>query len=81
LDYGEGVFIAGLEEGSPAEKAGLHLGDIIVGGENYPIQNMNRFHGVMANWPQGETILIQVRRWEKKEWKKHSVRVLLGVPN
>lgn len=79
LEYGDGVFIAGLEEESPAAKSGLQLGDIIVGGEKYPIHNLNRFHGVMANWPQGEKILIHVKRKQGDRWESHSYETLLGT--
>ncbi len=80
LDYGDGVFVAGLEEDCPSEKAGLQTGDILIRGGGYPIYNLNRFHGVMANWPQGESIKIQIRRLEGKEWKTHEFTVLLGRP-
>ena len=79
LEYGDGVFIAGLDDGSPAEKAGIRLGDVVTGGADYSIHNLNRFHGVMANWPQGETITIRVKRLEEKEWKTLEFRVRLGA--
>jgi serine protease Do len=61
-EYGDGVFVAGVTLESPAEKAGLDTGDIIYEIEGYPIGNLNRFHGVVGNWPQGETIRVTVRR-------------------
>lgn len=80
LSYGKGVFVAGLEEGCPADKTGLLPGDIIIKGGGYPIHNLNRFHGVMANWPQGETITIMVRRYESEEWKTYNLSIYLGKP-
>lgn len=81
LEYGDGVFFAALEEGCPADKAGIKLGDILFEAEGYRIYNLNRFHGVMGNWPQGETIRLKVKRLnDKKEWETHEFRVFLGDP-
>lgn len=80
-EYGDGVFAAALEEGCPADRAGMKLGDILFESEGYRIVNSNRFHGVMGNWPQGETIRIKVKRLnEKKEREVHELRVFLGDP-
>ena len=82
LEYGDGVFVAGLAEGCPAEKAGVNLGDLLFEAEGYRIYNANRFHGVMGNWPQGETIRIKVKRLnDKKEWGVHEFSVFLGDPD
>ncbi len=81
LEYGDGVFVAGLQEGCPADQAGLKLGDILVEAEGYRIYNANRFHGVLGNWPQGETIRIKVKRLDdKKEWEVREFSVFLGDP-
>jgi serine protease Do len=75
-EYGDGVFVAGLTSDTPAEKAGFENGDIIFEVEGYRIYNANRFHGVVSNWPQGETVKVKVRRGtEVKELK-----VFLGNP-
>jgi len=74
--YGDGVFVAGVEEDSPAAKAGFENGDIIFEIEGYRVYNANRFHGVVSNWPQGERLRVKVRRKvEEKELK-----VFLGNP-
>lgn len=75
-EYGDGIFVAGVTVDTPAEKAGFETGDIVYEIEGYRIGNANRFHGVVGNWPQGETIRVTVRRkLEKKELK-----VYLGDP-
>jgi serine protease Do len=74
--YGDGVFVAGVEEESPAAKAGFETGDIIFEIEGYRVWNANRFHGVVSNWPQGERLRVKVRR--KLEVKE--LKVFLGNP-
>lgn len=81
LEYGDGVFVAGIDEGCPADKAGMKLGDVIFEAEGYRIYNANRFHGVMGNWPQGDTIKVKVKRIdEKKEWQVVELSIFLGDP-
>jgi serine protease Do len=61
-EYGDGVFVAGITPDTPGAKAGFANGDIIFEIEGYRILNANRFHGVVSNWPQGETVKVKVRR-------------------
>jgi serine protease Do len=75
-EYGDGVFIETIKEETPAARAGFQLNDIVLQVENYRIYNSNRFHGALANWPQGEWVRVKVlRKGETKE-----LRVFLGEP-
>jgi serine protease Do len=60
--YGDGIFVAGVVQDSPASKAGFEPGDIVFEIEGYRVTNANRFHGLLGNWPQGETVKVKVRR-------------------
>ena len=75
-EYGDGVFVAGVTSESPAARAGFDTGDIIFEIEGYRIVNANRFHGVVSNWPQGETVKVKVRRGLVEK----ELSVLLGNP-
>jgi serine protease Do len=75
-EYGDGVFVAGVAEGTPADRAGFETGDIVVEIEGYRIHNLNRFHGVVGNWPQGETVRAKVRR----RGEVRELKVFLGDP-
>jgi serine protease Do len=75
-EYGDGVFVAGVTLETPAEKAGFETGDIIYEIEGYRIGNLNRFHAVVGNWPQGETVAVTVRR----RIERKTLKVFLGDP-
>ena len=79
-EYGDGVFIGGIDEDSAAEKAGLKLGDIVyhIAGER--ITNANRFHGVVGAHPAGTIARFKGKRWsgEKKAFEGFEAKVLLG---
>lgn len=75
-EYGDGVLVAAVTEDTPAARAGFEIGDLIVGVEEYRIHNLNRFHGAVGNWPQGETVRVRVRR----AGVERELRVLLGDP-
>ncbi len=75
-EYGDGVFVAGVTEETPAGRAGFQNGDILFEIEGNRVYNLNRFHGVVGNWPQGESIRVKVRR--KGEVKE--LKVFLGDP-
>lgn len=81
--YGDGVFVAGIEENSPGAKAGLDIGDLLVEAGGQRCFNANRFHGIVGTYPQGETIPVRARRWnkEKKEWSEFEVSIFLGDPS
>ena len=79
-EYGDGTFIFSIDEGCPADKAGLKEGDILysIGGQR--ITNNNRFHGVIGTYPAGSLVPVKAKRWnkEKKAFDGIEARVLLG---
>lgn len=65
-DYGEppdpGLVISGVREGSPAEKAGLKAGDLIVKVAGKTIANIYDYMNTLAERKPGDTIEIVVKR-------------------
>ena len=80
-EYGDGVLVVGLTEDTPAAKAGLKEGDIVVKIAGHRIVNDNRFHGVLSTYPQTSIVPIAVRRKVAGEWKDLELKVWLGDPN
>ncbi|HLG98130.1 MAG TPA: DegQ family serine endoprotease [Bryobacteraceae bacterium] len=58
----QGVAIAQVEPNSPAEHAGLKVGDVITGINGTPIQDVNEFRLQVAGFAPGTTIHLKVAR-------------------
>lgn len=67
---GEGVLITGVEKDTPAAKAGLKAGDVIVQMADKPIKASVDIHEALAALKKGDTISISVMRHGKKETLK-----------
>lgn len=63
---GEGFAIIGTKEGSPAERAGLRKGDIIVLMDGKAVRNIYDFMGVLSEHRPGDTISVTVTRGKRK---------------
>ncbi|NLZ53737.1 MAG: trypsin-like serine protease [Thermoanaerobacteraceae bacterium] len=57
-----GVYVAGVEKGSPAYKAGIKTGDIITKLANERVSSMAKLRQVMYNLDVGEQVYIEIRR-------------------
>ncbi|MGN1370329.1 MAG: S1C family serine protease [Aristaeellaceae bacterium] len=60
----DGVFITKVEEGAPAEKAGLLAGDIIVDVNDTVITDANQLISLVGQYKAGDTLQIKVYRAE-----------------
>jgi S1-C subfamily serine protease len=61
-----GVLVVSVEEGSPAQKAGLSEGDVIVGFDGQPIAGIDDLHKVLTDEKVGvKTTLTVIRRTER----------------
>lgn len=58
----EGVLIAGIEKGSPAEKAGLQQGDIILEYNNKTIKSLQSFRYDISMINPGQQVQLKVHR-------------------
>ena len=66
LPVEKGVLVVGVEEGGPAQKAGLKEGDVIVGFEGQPVEGMDDLHKLLTDERVGvESDLSVIRRSEK----------------
>jgi hypothetical protein len=71
---GEGVLIAGVIPGSPAEKAGMKKGDLLVEVDGTPVEDLAQYAEVLKEHAPGDEIpLVFVR-----DSKRVTVRVTLG---
>jgi len=66
LEGVEGVLIASVEEDTPAERAGLEPGDVIVEFDDVAIQSVSQFRMVVARVAPGEKTSIVVLRDGKR---------------
>ncbi len=76
-DFGEGiqgVKFADVSAGSPAAKAGLQAGDIMVEFDGKPIQNLYDFTYALRGKKPGDEVMVKVTR----EGKPLEVKVLLS---
>ncbi len=64
---GEGVLIIRVEKNTPAEKAGLKAGDVMVQMGDQKVTDAGSVHQVMADMKKGDTVVIMVVRHGKKE--------------
>lgn len=60
----DGVFITKVEEGTPAERAGLLAGDIIVDVNDTVITDANQLISLVGQYKAGDTLQIKVYRAE-----------------
>ncbi|MBN8832866.1 MAG: hypothetical protein ABS68_08350 [Niastella sp. SCN 39-18] len=63
---GTGVYIDGVSEGRPAQKAGLQHGDVVVQLGDYKISDMQAYMKALGKFSKGETTRVKVIR-DKQE--------------
>ena len=61
-DGGQGAVIANVEEGSPASKAGIEEGDVVLAINDVPITGRTGMIAVVRDAQPGDTIKIKVER-------------------
>jgi S1-C subfamily serine protease len=61
-----GVVVLGVEENSPAKRAGLREGDIIVALEGHPVTGVDDLHRVLTDVHVGVSCTLTVLRWTEK---------------
>ncbi len=57
-----GVYIEGVEEGTPAEEAGILAGDVVIEYQGSPVLSFRQFRRLVADTPPGRTVDILVNR-------------------
>jgi serine protease Do len=63
----KGALVAEVNPGSPAEKAGIHRGDIIIEFNGHPIHEMNELPRLVAETPPGSKATLKVLRNGKEK--------------
>jgi serine protease Do len=70
LDDTKGALVSKVEPGSPADKAGLKSGDVIVEFDGTPIEKMEELPRRVANSPVGEDAeVVALRKGERKTFE------------
>ena len=79
LKIPEGVYIVETQPDSPAEKAGLCIGDVIVKFEGEKIGTHEDLQSVLQYYKAGSTVTITVQRLQNGQYQAVDVPVTLGV--
>jgi S1-C subfamily serine protease len=61
-----GVVVISVEENSPAKRAGLREGDVIVALESHPVAGVDDLHRVLTDVRVGVSCALTVIRWTEK---------------
>ena len=63
---GPGVRAEGIVEGSPAAKAGIAAGDVIIRINEQPVANLQEYSNLLRTLKPGQTVSVVLRRGEKE---------------
>ncbi|HLZ61555.1 MAG TPA: trypsin-like peptidase domain-containing protein [Ktedonosporobacter sp.] len=74
LPIGRGVFVGGVTSGSPAAKAGLKEGDIIVQVDNKVVNDLSSLADALLSKSPGDTVSVQIYRGRQQQ----TINVTLG---
>jgi len=62
MDYEPGVLIVQVQEGSPAEEAGIQEGDLIKEINRKSVKDMKTYQGLMGSIKKGGNVLFRIKR-------------------
>ncbi len=84
IDAGRGVLVAAVEPGSPADRAGIARGDIILEAAGQPVDSPEQLKAAIDAKKAGDTIALKVRHGDavramKVELADQDGRPVLGV--
>ncbi len=74
----QGVYVSGIDEGTPAAKGGMLQGDIITKFDGIRLYSEEDLRETLEYYKAGETVEILVMRIENGEWKENTLTVELG---
>lgn len=74
IDVGQGILVAQVSEDSPAEKAGLRQGDVIVNFRGEPVKDIGSFRNRVSLTPPGSTEELTILR----NGKRKNLKVTIG---
>ena len=74
----EGIYLQLVHAGTPAEAAGLLIGDIIVQLGDEPIANTGEMSKFLIAHQPGETVDITFYREEEEGWRELTIEITLG---
>ena len=74
IEPGQGILIAQTSENSPAEKAGLRQGDIIVAYRGQPVKEIGSFRNQVSLTPPGSTETLTILR----KGQRKTLKVTIG---
>lgn len=66
LDKSEGIILTSIEKNSPAEKAGLKSGDVVISINGKRVGNANQLISIISNTAPGENLNLTIIRSEKQ---------------
>lgn len=79
LGYPAGVYVAKVYEGSPAEAAGLYMGDVITKVEGQSVKTISELSAFLDYYKAGETVKLTVTRNVSGELEEMILDVVLGT--
>lgn len=79
-EYGipDGVYVRDVNEGGPADEAGIRKGDVIVSLGEAPVKTMEELSEMLRYYPVGEIVDVEIMRYEQGEYQSQIVSVKLG---
>lgn len=74
----EGIYIGEVTDGSPADKAGMKKGDIIVKFHDNDTTTMDSLQERLARCKAGDSVDVVVKRANEGEYKEETLKIKLG---
>lgn len=75
----EGIFLTEVQEDSPAEKAGLRRGDVIVKFDGSSVETMSQLQEALAYYAAGEEVPVTVSRQSENGYEEEKLTLTLGA--
>lgn len=77
--FPSGIYIANVEEGSGAEKAGIKSGNIITKFDGTDVSSVSQLKSLLQYYEAGETVEITLKAADNGEYKEVTVNVTLDA--
>ena len=73
-----GAYITDITSGSPADKAGLKMGNVITGFNGSPIKTMSELQAKLATVKAGTVVKLTIMQYDNGKYVEKEVQVTLG---